>query len=239
MKIFLCFSSQDRYTVVNSFLYHLKKYNVPIWYDYHELTLGDNRIHGNFNLGLNLCNYALVIISPNMFDCKCGNDELTAIKARHEQNTIHIFPIFYKIKAHNLPNKYQWLTSLIYNEIDEDTGTLSACNQIVYQIVKDGLALYDIKRLDSHMECFDKYISKAIYTYEQTDIDNFNSRFTILYMIYLYLCSKQVAISDMHHHILDRMYRINQLNIAFPHKEMLIAETIITIILNDYNLFSK
>ena len=98
-KIFLCFSSGDRYTIVNSVLYHLKKYHMPIWYDYHELTLGDNRIRGNFDLGLDTCNYAVVIISPNMFNCPCGNDELNEIKTRYEKGTIQVFPIFYKVKA--------------------------------------------------------------------------------------------------------------------------------------------
>ena len=80
MKVFLCFSSADRYSIVNSVLYHLKRFHIPVWYDYHELTLGDNRMTGNFELGLDLCNYAVVIISPSMFQCKCGNDELDEIK---------------------------------------------------------------------------------------------------------------------------------------------------------------
>lgn len=48
MKVFLCFSSADRYTIVDSVLYHLKRFHIPVWYDYHELTLGDNRISGKF-----------------------------------------------------------------------------------------------------------------------------------------------------------------------------------------------
>lgn len=234
MKIFLCFSSGDRYTIVNSILYHLKKYNIPVWYDYHELTLGDDRICGNFDLGLDLCNYAVVIISPNMFECKCGNDELDKIKIRYKNDTIHIFPIFYNIKASKLPEKYNWLTSLIYNEIDDSMGTLSACNQMVYQIIKDELNSYSVKNIDMFINCSNTYISNALYTYKQTDIDNFNSRFTILYMIYLYLSFENLTISDMHRCILKRMCKLNQLNIVFPHKEMLIIEKILTILLNEY-----
>lgn len=234
MKIFLCFSSSDRYTIVDSILYHLKKYNMPVWYDYHELTLGDNRIEGNFDLGLNLCDYAVVIISTAMFDCKCGNDELDEIKVRYENNTIHIFPIFYNIKACNLPEKYKWLTSLIYNELNDCTGTLSACNQIVYQIVKNELDLFNVKSLDGFINSSDMYISSSLSLYKQTDNDNFNARFTILYMIYLYLYTKGFVISDMYVCILERMCKINQLNITFPHKEMLIIEVILTILLNGY-----
>lgn len=110
MKVFLCFSSGDRYTIVNSILYNLKQFGVPTWYDYHELTLGDDRIICNFANGLNICDYAVVILSPNMFDCKCGNDELDEIRKRYINNTIHIFPLFYNIKASELPTRYSWLT---------------------------------------------------------------------------------------------------------------------------------
>lgn len=234
-KIFLCFSSGDRYTIVNSVLYHLKKYHMPIWYDYHELTLGDNRIRGNFDLGLDTCNYAVVIISPNMFNCPCGNDELNEIKTRYEKGTIQVFPIFYKVKACELPEKYNWLTFLIYNELSNESGTLSTCNQIVYKIIKDELNGYSVRNLSKFIAYPDKYISSALYTYRQTDKDNFNARFTILYMIYLYLNFKGSIISDMHRCILDRMCKLTQLNIAFPHKEILIVETILIIILNEYN----
>lgn len=97
--VFLCFSSGDRETIVQSVLYHLKKYGVSVWYDYHELTLGDDRIHGNFTNGLDLCNYAVIIISPNMFDCNCGNDELNAIKNVILKNQ-YIFSHYFIILQH-------------------------------------------------------------------------------------------------------------------------------------------
>lgn len=233
MKIFLCFSSGDRYTAVNSILYNLKHYGVPVWYDYHELTLGDDRIVGNFNEGLNLCDYAVVILSPNMFGCKCGNDELEEIQKRYINNTIHIFPLFYNVKANELPARYSWLTSLIYNEIEDDSGTLPACNQIVYQIVKDEMNGLNIQSLNGFINVSDSYISSALQIYNQTDGDNFNARFTILYMIYLYISERNNSISEMHKCILQRMCKLNQLNISFPHKEILIIEAILIIILNN------
>lgn len=235
MKIFLCFSSADRYTIVNSVLYHLKKFHIPVWYDYHELTLGDNRMIGNFELGLDLCSYAVVIISPSMFQCKCGNDELDEIHRRYQNNTIHIFPIFYEIKASDLPNQYKWLTDLIYNELNKTTGSLTACKQIVYQIVKDDLNTCKIKQLQKFKKTSDYYIYNALDTYLKTDEDNFNARFTILYMLYVYLVSKNINISEMYIGIMERLCQISQLNISFPHKEMLIAEDILTILLNECN----
>lgn len=235
MKVFLCFSSTDRYTIVDSVLYHLKKFRIPVWYDYHELTLGDNRVTGNFELGLELCNYAVVIISPAMSQCKCGNDELDEIKRRYKNNTIHVFPIFYEIKANDLPVRYKWLTGLIYNELNRTTGSLATCKQIVYQIVKDELNIYEIKQLREFENSSDYYICNALNTYLKTDEDNFNGRFAILYMLYVYLVAQGINISDMHIGIMERLCQITQLNIVFPHKEMLIAENILTILLNEYN----
>lgn len=234
MKVFLCFSSTDRYSIVNSVLYHLKRFHIPVWYDYHELTLGDNRITGNFELGLDLCNYAVVIISPSMFQCKCGNDELDEIKKRYQNHTIHIFPIFYEITASDLPYQYRWLTDLIYNELNQSTGSLATCKQIVYQIVKDKLNTCKIKQIQEFKNSSNYYISHAINIYLKTDEDNFSARFTILYMLYVYLNTLNINISDMHIGIMERLCQISQLNIAIPHKEILIAEGILIILLNEY-----
>lgn len=42
-QIFLGFAAKDRYTVAESLLYHLENYGVPVWYDRHDLIIGDNR----------------------------------------------------------------------------------------------------------------------------------------------------------------------------------------------------
>lgn len=232
--VFLCFSSGDRETIVQSVLYHLKKYGVSVWYDYHELTLGDDRIHGNFTNGLDLCNYAVIIISPNMFDCNCGNDELNAIKKRYIEKSIHIFPLFYNITASHLPRRYRWLTKLIYNEVDDTIGTLSACNQIVYQITVDMVKMYKIKNFEDfkNYDVLDPFIISILRLYSTIDEDNFNAKFTLLYIIYLFVDTKKVEIPIICKRILERMCTLNQLNIQMPHKELLTVENIIIIILN-------
>ena len=47
-QIFLGFAAKDRYTVAESLLYHLENYGVPVWYDRHDLIIGDNRQKENF-----------------------------------------------------------------------------------------------------------------------------------------------------------------------------------------------
>lgn len=68
----------------------------------------------------------------------------------------------------------------------------------------------------------------------KTDEDNFNARFTILYMLYVYLNTLNINISDMHIGIMERLCQNSQLNIGIPHKEILIAEGILIILLNEY-----
>ena len=80
-----------------------------------------------------------------MFQCKCGNDELDEIKKRYENHTIHIFPIFYEITVSDLPYQYSWLTDLIYNELNQSTGSLATCKQIVYKMEKMQLKFLEEK----------------------------------------------------------------------------------------------
>lgn len=59
-QIFLGFAAKDRYTVAESLLYHLENYGVPVWYDRHDLIIGDNRQKENFEKGIIEYNVPLV-----------------------------------------------------------------------------------------------------------------------------------------------------------------------------------
>lgn len=231
-KVFLCFSSKDRFTVVNSVLYHLKRYGVPVWYDYHELTLGDNRIEGNFRNGLDFCDYAVVIISPNMYECICGNDELDEIHKRYNEHSIHIFPLFYKIKATEVPKKYSWMTNLIYNEISEDSGTLSPCRQIVYKIVCDMMPKNAKTSIKDYISTEDKYITKMLKVYSHIEDSNHNAKFSILYSLFLYMDSIGITVNRICRKTAERISQETDLNIQYPHKELLIMEKIVMIMLD-------
>ena len=54
--VFLCFSSKDRYEIVESIYYHLKNFGVSVWYDRAEILMGDNRNQKNFTEGVCRCN---------------------------------------------------------------------------------------------------------------------------------------------------------------------------------------
>ena len=125
--IFLCFSSKDRYTIAESILYHLRNYGLRVWYDYHILILGDDKIRENILNGVHKSKYVIFILSPNFYDCECGNMELNEIKKLYDANKIHIFPILYNVTAKDLPSEYLWITNLIYNELSQNTESLPTC----------------------------------------------------------------------------------------------------------------
>lgn len=231
-RVFLCFSSKDRFTVVDSVLYHLKRYGVSVWYDYHELTLGDNRIEGNFINGLNNCNYAVIIISPNMYDCICGNDELNEIHRRHLEKNIHIFPLFYNVTASELPSQYRWLTTLIYNEIDDASGTLFPCRQIVYKLICDMAHNTSKRNLMDYNNTGNQFINKMLSAYQLIDDSNHNAKFSILYALFLYLDTSGVFEDKLCRDVVERISQETDFNINYPHKELLIMEKIVTIMLD-------
>ena len=57
--IFLCFSSKDRYEIVESIYYHIKNIGIPVWYDRNEILMGDDRDYKNFVEGVDSCKYSI------------------------------------------------------------------------------------------------------------------------------------------------------------------------------------
>lgn len=61
-KIFICFSAKDRYDIVQPVVYHLENYGIDVWYDRHEMVMGDDRLKKNIEEGAGKCEYALIIL---------------------------------------------------------------------------------------------------------------------------------------------------------------------------------
>lgn len=231
--IFLCFSSKDRYTIAESILYHLKNYGIDIWYDYHTLILGDNKIDENLKNGVQKCKYAILIISPNFFDCECGNMELDVIKLLYEYNQIHIFPILYNISAADLPDKYAWISEIIYNELTPQTPSLPTCNQIICKILKDIISINGFTELKTYYSS-DKIIMRILKTYFEMDARNLNSKITLLYCLYIYLSGNAFnKLEQSCAKILEQLFKYTKLNLEISFKEIIIAEYAITILINE------
>ena len=74
--IFFCFSSKDRLQIVEAMLFHITNYELPVWYDRHKMLMGDDRDYKNFDEGINQCEYAIIIVSPNAIASTCAREEI-------------------------------------------------------------------------------------------------------------------------------------------------------------------
>ena len=233
MMIFLCFSSNDRYTIVESVLYHLKNYGLNTWYDYHRLILGDDKFRENLDNGVKKCKYAIWILSRSFYTCECGQMELKLIKQMYEHGQIHIFPILYNLKASELPCEYVWVRNLIYNELTDSSGSLPTCNQIVSKILKDEIDNNSYIAL-SRSNGFDEYSNLLISTYYDLDERNLNSKITTLYCLYKYMTINVEREENIltYSRIMDYLFKITKLNLSISFKELIIAEQVVTIMIN-------
>lgn len=232
--VFLCFSSDDRHSVVKSCLYHLKNYGIETWYDYHQLIIGDNKKKKNFESAINKCNYFIIIYSQNFFNSPCALIEEQLIFNEAEKRGITIFPLLYNLNFSELPSDYKSkIDALIYNEISNTSGALLAINQIITKILIDrlqcdALDLTPEINQDTLSDIQDSYIKKILTEYLRISSQNFNARIAILFSIFTYI-DKSVSISIPYtlKKIMEYLFSFTYLDVTHNHKELIIAELVI------------
>lgn len=230
--MFLCFSSGDRYTVAKSCLYHLKNYGINVWYDYHELILGDRKREKNFEYAIKNNKYFIIIYSENLFNSPCAIEEERRIFEQTLNRDIVIFPLLYNIKFSELPLDYRKkLDNLIYNEINDSTGSLTSVNQIISKILIDQInySQFDITPSLENMNIDninDSYICEIIRYYKNINKENFNSRISLIFCMIKYIKSNYPIDNDSKYlcTILEYLFKFTCLNIKYNHKELIIAE---------------
>lgn len=240
MLMFLCFSSEDRYTVVKSCLYHLKNYGIPVWYDYHELILGDLKKEKNFEHAINSNKYFIIIYSEAFFQSPCALNEEGRIFSQLKERDIVIFPLLYNIKFRELPIVYQdKLENLIYNEIDDISGCINSINQIVTKYLIDKLSIPSTAKTPTlydydASEINDLYIQELMRDYINIAPDNFNARIALLACIFKYIENK-TELSEEYLFLSKTMrylLKFTNFNIEYNHKELIIAELCILNLIN-------
>ncbi len=239
-KIFICLSSKDRQTIVESIMYHLANFGFALWYDRHKMLLGDKRNYKNFIEGIVQTRYAIIIMSKNAIESKCVAEEMEYLKEQYDMGAITLFPIFYNISSKKLPVQYKWLTKLVYKSLDEKSGTLLTCNHIITKILSDELKTCKYKTLhellifcENHNK--DKFITNMLRTYLEISGENHNARISILYSICVYL-STTVKISEMFPQYywkgFNRIFSYTKLNLDTDLRETLILEIQTMILVN-------
>ena len=187
--IFIGYSSQDRYTVVEPILFHLQKYGFKVWYDFDDMFLGDNRKIENFEKGIAGADYIIFIISHSFFESPCAKEELDYAYELVNKKGYILFSIFYKFLPSELPEDYCWLRTYIFNEIKIDTGTRYATDQIVERMVHDTLLKKRFQSFDAltSLPELEGYTKDLLLELNSVDIRNYGIRSGILYALYVYL----------------------------------------------------
>ena len=135
--VFICFAAEDRYSIAEPIVYHLKNYGIKVWYDRYMLLMGDNRNLKNLVEGASKCNYAITIISKYTASSACAMEELAIIKHRSLQKGLVVFPVLYEILPNELPTALLWVKDLIFKEATVSSGTREICNHIACKITSD------------------------------------------------------------------------------------------------------
>lgn len=236
--IFIGYSSDDRYTVVESLVFHLKNYGFDVWYDFYDMFLGDNRYEENFKKGISGSQYVIFIISKNFFTSNCAKEELDYAQLLYEKGEIILFPLLYHMSANELPKEYNWIKKIIYNEIEDHSGTLFVANQIIERMLHDEVLN---SKYRSFSECVNylrnsgkDYMYSLFDSYLHLDIQNYTARITLLYSAYLYIKSKRLVNDDSYTcKIVQRIYIFTGLNITLDHLSLSILSLAMLLILND------
>ena len=237
--VFMCFSSKDRHTIVEAIVFNLINFGIPIWYDRHKILLGDNRNYKNFVEGVEGSNYAVIVLSTNCINSICANEEIDLIYDKYKNNAMTVFPIFYNIKASELPEKYCWMKTIVYKELTVSDDVRGACNHIVCRFLLDELQKYKIQTISDFLKIENSsddytYLKKLSILYLNISTDNINARLTLLYaaIIFIRKSNFPTSIPTFYFKGADRLYSETKLNLTIDLREGLIMERSYLLLLN-------
>lgn len=237
--VFFCFSSKDRLQIVEAILFHITNYELPVWYDRHKMLMGDDRDYKNFEEGVGQSKYAVVIVSPNALESICAREEMNMIHKRHADGEMTVFPIFYNVKASELPEGLRWMTKLVYKELNPSTDAYSACNHIICRVLLDELEKYKIRSINRYLELYGhnpalSYITKLLKSYCRISDDNRNAQIALLYASCLYI-QEHYNLKDIpafYYAGVDRLFDYTRLHLPIDLRETLIFERLTLLLIN-------
>lgn len=214
-------------------------YELPVWYDRQQMLLGDERNYKNFIEGVNNATYFVIILSPHTISSACANEEIELIRKKHICDNSVVFPLFYNITAYSVPDTYSWMKNLVYKEIKKEEDVYSTCNHIVCKILLDELSKYKYQSLGQFCdECANvpllHFVIELLTKYNHVDNNNYNSKITILYSIYIYLKNfySFTSIPEYYYAGMDRVFEATRLNLEINLREIIILEKITLLLLN-------
>lgn len=240
-KVFICFSAKDRYNIAQPIVYHLKNYGINVWYDRHEMVMGDDRIKRNIEEGAGKCRYAIIILSSNTLDSICATEEIKILELRYYKGEVVIFPVLYELKPCDIPQKFIWISNLIFKEVTHATGTLEICNHIACKITQDMLEYCKCKSIQDIINSnllLPKTVNSLLKQYNKIDNANLNSRVTMLYSIYIIIIesnnARKSSPCELPAKVFERLFAETLLNLTIDYRELWLLENSMCILIEHY-----
>lgn len=237
--IFFCFSSKDRHQVVESILFHITNYELPVWYDRHKMLLGDERDYKNFDDGIEKSKYAVVILSPNAIASTCAQEEISLIYNHYNSGRMTVFPVFYNLRACEVPLEQEWMKKLVYKELNIDVDAHSACNHIICRILLDELSKYKIQTINNFLLAYGdnpamNYTAQLLKAYCKISDDNHNAQISLLYAVCLYIknCHGLNGLPGFYYAGVERLFDETRLHLPIDLRETLILERLTLLLIN-------
>lgn len=232
--IFICFSSKDRAVIAESIFYHIHNIGLPVWYDRNEILMGDNRDYKNFVEGVENSEYAVIVLSPNSIESICANEEIDLIHNRFKKKETYVFPVFFDIKANEVPEKYAWMKKLVYKELESSTDSRGLCNHVVCKVLNDFIEKLQYRDIDCLLPILPKPLKALLESYTSTDSGNYNARAALLYAGMLFITSSDKAYPDYCEKGLRYLFSETKLSLPLDWRESLIFERLFIIMANYY-----
>jgi hypothetical protein len=239
--LFICFAAEDRYTIAEPIVYHLKNYGINIWYDRYAMVMGDNREEKNLKEGAGNCQYAVVILSKNTYESPCAMEEISIIQIRCKNGEVTVFPVLYELTPENLPNSLSWIKELIFKEATRKSGTREICNHIACKITGDIIKSNTYKSIGEILISnlgIPIATNAILESYSNVDASNINSRISLLYAAYLTLIYSIQQKSNYELQMIDKIFKLlfseTRLCLKVDYRELWLLENSISILVGIY-----
>ena len=143
------------------------------------------------------------------------------------------------MKASERPEDYNWIKKIIYNEVNEQSGTLFVTNQIIEKMLYDESknllyrSFYELSKLCYIQE--KRYLGNLLDTYISLDLPNYSARIALLYAAYLFITIEGNEKYDTYiNKTIARIFSFTSLNISLDHLTFNIFQLTMLIALNTY-----
>jgi len=122
--IFISYATEDKLTIVQPLVEALRKAGIRVWYDEHELRIGDS-LSEKIDEGLFRSTYGAVILSPAFFAKHWPKKELSGLRAREEDGEKVILPIWHDVDKRMITEFSPTLADILATNTNEGINNIA------------------------------------------------------------------------------------------------------------------